>query len=470
MASSTTAVISVCMLLAALGWVATRKRFLLYLLSFLWVGYAWRLISTVYLDVAGPVYSTELFREIGGGHAAVPLALSFCVVVFALLVVFGSRSTAHLVRIEPLAGGLSVLSTHALRRVVLAGLIVFLSFLWIDLIRIGEIPMLTGMEEFIYTRDYAGLFHRLQFRYGNIIAFFLGLFYFDPALSDRRPDRRFLIAFFAILIYMLVTGHRYSAFYSYATFFIMPFAAISLRRQFLRSETQQSRRGGSAITRLRAEFIFTGLAVAAMIVFAVSRSLVFYGVSEEAAAREYLTQRVLVHQGDLWWGTYERIFVLGQYAPYHAVQGVFIDPIAPDRNTTTPYLMQLEIGQAAYRIIEQGSAYSGGFPEIAFELFGPFVAFLMIFAMSLLTGRLLLLLMEGIYLRQPVRVFLTFYVLYAFLLFHASGMLNFLLNWKFWLKVLALVVWLLLEAVELKVARSRQAPADVAPAGRSLSR
>lgn len=470
MASVTTALIGVCLFIAALGWMAARRRFLVYLMSFLWLGYTWRLLSTVYIDVAGPVYAVELFREIGGGHSALVLSAVYCIVVFVLFSVFGSRTIAHLNRIEPNSRGLTFLSSHAVRRLVLAALVIYLSLLWIDFVRIGVAPIASGIEELVYTRDHAGLFHRLQFRFGNLLAFFLGLFYFDPALSGRRPDRKFLAIFFVILFYMLLTGHRYSAFYSYTTFFIMPFAAVSLRSRLLPSEGRKPAPERATIRRLRWELAFTGLVVVVMVVFAVSRSLVFYGVAEEDAARAYLTQRVFVQQGELWWGTYERIFVLGQYDPYHAVRGIFTDPIVRDRNTTTPYLMEKEIGATAYGIIEQGSAYSGGFPEIAFELFGSLGGFVMIGAMTLITGRLLVLLMEGLYLSQPIRVFFTFYVLYAFILFHASGMLNSLVNWKFWIKVLALVMWLLFESMTVKLRRSRHFFGSVGAVGRRESR
>ncbi|MGQ0550170.1 MAG: hypothetical protein ACT4PY_10945 [Armatimonadota bacterium] len=54
---------------------------------------------------------------------------------------------------------------------------------------------------------------------------------------------------------------------------------------------------------------------------------------------------------------------------------------------------------------------------------------------------------------MPSLLSIVFYVLYAFLLLPVTGMLNFLVNWKFWLKVAALVVWLVLEQ------RTRTVPA-----------
>jgi len=48
-------------------------------------------------------------------------------------------------------------------------------------------------------------------------------------------------------------------------------------------------------------------------------------------------------------------------------------------------------------------------------------------------------------LQRSVRTFLVFYVLYAFIMLPVTGMLNFLVNWKFWLKVTALVAWLVFE-------------------------
>lgn len=58
--------------LLLLGWIALRRRFLLYLLLFILIAFAWRLASSIYIDTGGPVYAEQLFRTIGGGTRTVP--------------------------------------------------------------------------------------------------------------------------------------------------------------------------------------------------------------------------------------------------------------------------------------------------------------------------------------------------------------------------------------------------------------
>ena len=96
-------------------------------------------------------------------------------------------------------------------------------------------------------------------------------------------------------------------------------------------------------------------------------------------------------------------------------------------------------------MLDTGGAYSGGFPEVFFELFGPVTAFPVLFVTGWVIATLYLVFMRAILQRRYVRSALCWYVLYAFVILVFGGMLNFLVNWKFWLKAGTLVAWILFE-------------------------
>lgn len=429
--------------LTCLAWLAYRRPGIVYLLSFILIAFAWRLASAIYLDLRGPVYAEQLYRDLGPGHSSLILVSVQVVMILMVTLALDQRRLRPMVdaRLGSQASD-GLLATSYLSSLILVGTSLFLILLTVDLFRRGEIPLLTGTEEYVYTNQYAGLFHHLLVKYGDFLAFFLGLFCFRGMLHGRRPDGRYLIMLLGIFLYLLFTGHRFSAFYRHGTFFLMPLGVVRLcleqgpRSAGVRSEEPRQSRG---------KVLFFILAAILMIGFGLYRSLAPAGVRGREAAIRYLTQRVLVQQGELWWASQERVFSRLEYDPASAFRRVFLDPVVPQRNSTIPFLMELEIGERTYSILDVGSQYTGGFPEVLFELAGPVLGYVGVLVLGLILGSLLLSLIDAIFQGRFIRTFIVLYVLYAFLLFPVSGMLNFLVNWKFWVKVGTLCIWVLVE-------------------------
>ncbi len=66
-------------------------------------------------------------------------------------------------------------------------------------------------------------------------------------------------------------------------------------------------------------------------------------------------------------------FERDQGNPSVVFHSLFEDPIEPDRNTSIQYLMLATIGEPrTYDHLSHGFQFAGGFPEIFFELFGPY--------------------------------------------------------------------------------------------------
>ena len=95
-----------------------------------------------------------------------------------------------------------------------------------DLIRHGSIPLFAKIERFVYTDKYAGAAHRWLVQYGNFVCFWWGVMLAAERLRNGRFDIRYLALIGLLMSYMFLTGNRFSAFYSYASFFILPLSAV----------------------------------------------------------------------------------------------------------------------------------------------------------------------------------------------------------------------------------------------------
>jgi hypothetical protein len=436
---------------AAVGYIVmlaslfVRRQFLFVLLLVFLVGFSSRMASTVYLDLAGPVYATQLFRDVGGGWAAAPLFFAHFIYIAGYLVIF-RKSVARQLAAQAdrlFAEG----PTGFDQRVATSVFAVYAAFtvaLFADLFRIGVIPLFAGLERFEYTEQYGGFWHRILMDYGMLLALPLGVFYSYGVFFRKRADNRFLLLLIALFGYLFLAGHRFSAFYSHSTAFVIPYAAVVCWQRL----------GGSLSPAERLRLEATSRIVqscAAVLVGALISSAVYnsYYVTRDVGRDlpwESLTHRVLVQPGELWYATWERVFVRDGFNPRESFTRVFVDPVGDaNRNTTLPFLMVAEIGDRAYTALDVGSAYSGGYPEIIVELFGPVGAYVAIFAIGLFTAVLMRTLLQAMLERRYLRIAFCWYVLFAFVLIPLSGMLNFLVNWKYWLKVTAFVGWMAVE-------------------------
>ena len=100
-------------------------------------------------------------------------------------------------------------------------------------------------------------------------------------------------------------------------------------------------------------------------------------------------------------------------------------------------------------MLNLGLNYGGGFPEIAFELAGIGGGFLLLGVMGSGLAVLLYSVFHLVARERYVSALLLFYVAYAFLLFPLGGMLNFLVNWKYWVKVAFALAWITADSLAL---------------------
>jgi hypothetical protein len=444
--------------LAILAWGARRFRFLAFLLMVYSINLLLRALSVVYLDVSGPVYSIQMLRDVGGGHAS-PVLLAFHLMTLAALLLVFRPSVAQRLAAIPLDDPRSPGSlVHArVATVVFIAYCVFVGALFVDLARSGVVPVFQGIERWEYAEQYAGGVHSFLIKYGFIVTFVPGLFYAYGRVLTGRPDNRFLGVLLAIFVYLFLVGHRFSSYYAYGTTFMGAWAMVALRRQFgaAAAATPERERGRHRLLQATAVLL-----AGAIISYALYVSLVVtrdFGKENALLAFEH---RTLVQPGEMWWTSHERVFTLGQLDRAEAFDRVFVHPIAdPVRNSTIPYLMVKEIGDQAYPMLDLGLNWGGGYPEILFELCGKVLAWPAGFLIALLMGVLMYWLLEAMLLRRYIRAVLIYYVYFAFILFPLGGMLNFLVAWKFWVKVGAMALWMLYEST-LWVRAAAPVPAE----------
>lgn len=420
--------------------------------SFLLVTFVSKTISVVFLDVKGPIFAEQLGRKIGGGWAAIPFsALIMLSLIPAWFILNSKRLQSHRGNSTFPQAATEGNSTRGftIGDAAFVGISVFVALLYIDMLLRGVIPILDGIERFDYATQYAGGGHRFLFKYGPLIAMWCGVFFMFPAIHGRSLDWRFLGALIFLLGYAFITGHRFSAFYSFSTFFLLPLAAI-----FIGERTQRGRDPISPDKRKASDTVRRSLIVLAvisvllivMIVIALANSyLNVRDFSAEETLRKLL-QRIFIQPSELWYATWERVMLRDDWDGSAAYQFMFNDAIEPARNTGIQYLMLLELGYGrTTELLGMGSQYAGGYPEILFELLGPYAPFIMALLLGIVTAWLARMLLLAIIRGHFISVFWISYVYFAVCLIYIGGMLNFLVVTTFWIKMFGMVFSVLAE-------------------------
>jgi Family of unknown function (DUF6418) len=421
---------------AALVWLAVSRPALCLLIFFFLMAFSWRLLSVSYIDLFGPVFSDQLEREVGPGASALPMAVSQAMVLVAMLFSFRRHRIERLfaatdhglaARLPPGRVSLSDLAFWAVA--------VFVVALLIELVWRGPIPLFASIERVEYARTYGGPLHHRLLEWGPMLAFQLGVFFSAPLLHNRWPDLRFGALLAALILYLLLAGHRFSALYAYGSFFVMPLGAILLWYGANPPAVRNPR--SRAILRWLA---VAGVVLAILMVIAVTYSYIFVrGSGEDLFAK--LSQRILVQQGEMWWMTYERVFVRGYWDGAAAAYKLFIDPFDPSKNSTMQFLMEQSLPmERARAIIAQGVAYTGGWPEVFFELAGPIGGFLLVALSAILLSEFMYLVMRCIVQERYATCFFLTPILFALSITVVSGMVNSFIQTTFAIKVIAALV------------------------------
>jgi hypothetical protein len=413
--------------------------------SFIFVAFFSRLIAAAYVGgVDGEVEAEEMSAPIASEWASETFAAAMLISMSAFFLML--RPTTLQVR----AVGKMTRSKHSLANGFFLATALFILVLYMDMLRIGIVPLLEGMERFVYANEHAGVFHHVLFEHGVFICFWLSAMLLFPALSGGRPDMRFAVLFVFILAYAFLTGHRFSAFFSFSTYFLMPFAGLVLTGKLKRTRATEGTRR-EVLARLKVLWFAVAIIVALLVLAALVNSFVNVRGYDESEGK--LVQRLFVQPIQLWWATWTRV-TADDWNPALALGYMFVAPLEPGRNTGIQYLMLLELGiERTADLLAQGQQYTGGFPEILFEVFGPVGGWVVTALTAAITAWLTRIWLKAFVEGRFVTAFAGLYVFFALSLLLLGGMLNFLAAWTFWAKVTVLIVANVVESRRLNSSR-----------------
>jgi Family of unknown function (DUF6418) len=405
----------------------------------------WRTSATMFIDLNGPVFSSQTLRYVGPGIVTPLHVLAyFTALIPSLVVLKPGLITRWLDDADTRRAARGMLT---LSDVTAACSALFMAYLFFDLARRGEIPLFVHIERYVYTAQYAGAAHRWLIQYGNFLVFWWGLMFTAERLRNQRTDIRYLGLLCLLMLYMFLTGNRFSAFYSFGSFFIIPISAlIASQIKGVRSNVPFS-----WIKRtFKIRDLFTLSAIFSLIVVIASigiyNNLVSVRGYESSGITAQFWERLLVQPSELGWISYERVFLLGNWHPDHVFDFLFQTAMDSAKNTTPQYLMLETIREPrTYEHISTGFQFAGGFPEIFFELFGPVYAWPFIFGTGYITAALTALIVKGAIQGRYASALLSLYVLFGFDVMYIGGMLNFVSVETYWIKVGSLAAALLME-------------------------
>ena len=431
-------VISSLFVLVALIWLAIsfkRDVAFLFVSAFLAWQFALKIMASFYLDVFGPIYSDEVFIWVGGHGNSTPfmvLASLVPLVVIKALIPKKARPGTP----PPPPERYLALGGFTLADATIWILSLFTVALYIDMIRIGEIPFFAGIERFNYK---GGIFNSFLVSYYFLIAFFIGFVTVRERMVVGTWEVRMIPLLIMLFLYLLLTGHRFGVFYVFVTMGLLPFAALVVAPKLGIAVARPT--ASTTLQRLvQSRLAVGGVALILLMFIAIgmTNSLLYV---RDTAPMEALAQRFFVQPAHLYYLTWERVDS-GNYSGFDEVYSFLRNPFDPGRNTGIQYLMYLHLGaERAYQVyVRQGVDYAGGYPEIFMEMGGVQLAVLAALPISFAVGLLYRMSIIATLRGRLLTGLAASYLAWAFINVFLGGMVETFVAKTFWAKVVALVL------------------------------
>jgi len=414
--------------------------------------FAYRMIDVTYLDVFGPIYAIELERHVGGNAAAPMFVIAaLCFLIPLAWIASRRRILAGIEESLPQSAYLDGLQRAALG---VCGAVV--GFLYFDMLRIGTIPLLSGMDRLDYN-PIAGLLHNRAYELNFLLSASLGVFTVLPRLRGGRFSLAFPMLIMLLLMYWALTGNRFSAFLVTCSFFALPFAAVVAMQQkgILRAVSGHP---WGALVSLRVVGPLAVLAAAVTVTGLLINS--YYSVRNYADPVYHMTQRALVQPVQTWATAWDRTGA-ERAVNHRAIDEVIFNPTEVGGNPSMRYIMEFELGYfRANELLASGHQYAGGYPEIFFELFGFWLPIPLMILLGCTAAYLIYLALRSLCRGMPMTALMAIYLSFGFTVSYLGGMLSFLLAPTYAMKLLALIIFYIAERniVSQESRRSRFVP------------
>lgn len=430
-------------LLILVVYIFLRQRIVAVAAFFLLFPFAYRVIDIAYLDMFGPAYASELGRYVGGGTATPAFVYGVLAVLLPILYVFraGAPVFTRLRWVQPWQSYHRLIANIGLGAIASLALILFANML-----RVGPIPLFAGIDRIDYNLM-AGPVHRNAYELNFIVFYSLGALTILPRINSKDFDIRPVVLAVILLVYWVLTGNRFSIFFSAISFFSMPLATVLVMR---RAGMVRDLGQASIVTRLLSAK--APRAIASIIVLGCVIGLVFnsyYNVRSYRDPLQEIQERIFVQPVELWAAQWDRV----DFSKLHlsvnrlAFDQIFLNPIDPTRNTTVQYLMTEELGYfRSMELAQLGQQYNGGYPEVHFSLFSSWIALFTLPLCGMLTALLLRYVIVLLCRNMIASSIMAMYVYFGFLLHYVGGYITFFLSPSYWVKIVLLLIALLWES------------------------
>lgn len=325
-------------------WLLHRYREAAVFCAFYFFMQSWALVSCWYNDLG--IFNPELFRFTDTSLATTRLALFYLLFNIGFALVAGWWQRHPLVRSDyevrwgrPQPGLLKLLLAGGIG--LLGGYVAY------GFYRDG-IPILQGIDRLLFVTE-GGTVERLLLVYGPFLAFLLG--YCRP--DDRRWSTQSLLMA-SFVVYKVLTANKFSGLMA----IVVPYYLPIVVRLYLKDRT---------FTLLRARYLaVAGSGVALLLGLAFVTYVFLIGSGE--GAYQFLSDRVLANQGQLWWAIDNDKFSLGGSLPHLADRELtaIITPgdVSSDETGMKALMIHILGPDLAYPIIDKGYLYTMAYPAI----------------------------------------------------------------------------------------------------------
>lgn len=436
-------VISLALILGLVAYMVKSRRAVLLAGFFLIFPLVYRAVDIVYLDLFGPLYAREVGRFVGGNGAAPVFIFAALAFIVPLLLIFPDRgrALARLAQHPP-----AYLPYHRyVTNAALLGSMLILAALLANFIRVGTIPIIQGIDRLEYSIS-AGILHNGFYELNFLINFVLGAFTVLPRINGRDYDSRFALIMVALICYWVVTGNRFSIFFTVFSFYFMPFAAVVLAEKVGRTSPNALRSLVQRLLTSRTAQAVGGIATVLLLSGLVLNS--YFNVRSYREPLYEIQERILIQPVQLWASAWDRVDFDNISNPINefAIDQIIFNPIDADRSSTIQYLMTLELGYfRSAELTELGQAYNGGYPEVHFEILGAWLPFLSLPLAGFIGAFLLVMCIRLLMRNMIASAIMGIYLFYGTSLHFAGGMITFMLYPSYWAKILLFVMAYMIE-------------------------
>jgi len=425
----------------AFSLIVIKRTYLALAVAPLLISMALRVQSVFYIDLFGPVYSSQLFIALGPGTNSIYMIICYTAFFIPFLLVLEFFVFRYP---KKLSVRTSTNTRNYIENCFYLFLIIFFLALYIQLFIGGIIPLIDHIERFDFANNHAGNLHDYLFKYGTIFAIVLGGQTVYSKLTMGYYDRRAFIFFFLMLFYALLTGHRFAAFNKFTSFYVIPFSLVFARNFHIKRQklSQDDNKQGWIIFAV----IIISFSIA---LFSIVNSYSNVRTVSNESVIVRILERLLIQQGELWIETANRVRGNKSESLTRVIDYLFFNPIISGKNSTIQYLMWLSLGSEAVRILDLGQQYAGGFPEIFVEVFGLYMLLPALIFYAMIMSMVSVVFMTSLRKGKLLSMIMAAFIMYAFVLTTYNGMLNQYFVLTFWVKVLLLMIVFICPSIQL---------------------